>query len=216
MLTASQPTDLDINMRHVLLFLLVLVGIENAMAVMVVPGMSGFYEGVDEDSMRVKLSQMDLQPIEGIWYYPAEDMTVAIERYEEAGLTVQGQMPPYHIVLLSSPDIDLLPGTEIGYVEGSAKPGEYTLHIFTERDKNDMLHSPVKCYALLNPQASAITFERPKWDVKVRVNFARFLPSLFKGVSIIPHKEEKKVEEGFRKIFPEGGNGNPVNKVIYL
>lgn len=139
-------------------------------------------------------------------------MTVAIERC--SGLNVP--MPPYHIVLLSSNDINVLPGTQVGFIEQGAKAGEYTLHLFTERDGDGLLHNPVACYARLNNDASSLTFERPRWKVKVRVNFARFLPSLFKGVSVIPEKDEKKVSEGFRKIYPEGGNGNPVNRVIYL
>ena len=187
--------------------------VHSAMALMVVPSKSSIVKGVDEESMRTKLSEMDLQPIEGIWYYHAEDMTVAIERM--ASTAPGSQHPPYHIVLLSCPDINLLPGTEIGYIEGSAKPGEYKLHLFSEQDDDGMLHSPVACYATLDQQASTILFERPKVNVKVRVNFARFLSSIFKGVSVIPEKQEKKVSEGFRKVFPEG-NGNPYNKVRYL
>lgn len=186
--------------------------VQCAMAVMVVPGMGDVIAGVDEDSMREKLSQMDLQPLEGIWYYPAEDMTVAIERMPSNGR----QYPPYHIVLLSSSDINVLPGTEIGYIETGAAKNEYTLHLFTERDDNGILHHPVACYATMNADASSITFERPKWEVKVRVNFARFLPSIFKGVSVIPEKHEKKVAEGFRKVFPANGNGDAFNKVRYL
>lgn len=199
-------------MRRVLFLILATLCVHSAMAMMVVPGTCRVHDGVDEDSMREKLSQMDLQPLEGIWYYPAEDMTVAIERMPSDGQ----QYPPYHIVLLASSDINVVPGTEIGYIETSAVRNEYTLHLFTERDKNGILHNPVACYATMNADASSITFERPKWEVKVRVNFARFLPSIFKGVSVIPEKKEKKVSEGFRKIFPANGNGNAFNKVIYL
>ena len=198
-------------MRRVLFLVLVALCVHSAMAVMVVPGTGRVYDGIDEDSMRVKLSQIDLQPLEGIWYYPAEDMTVAIERMPSEGR----QYPPYHIVLLSSTDINVLPGTEIGYIETGAVTNEFTLHLFTESDDNGNLHHPVACYATMNGNASSITFERPKIKVKVRVNFARFLPSIFKGVSVIPEKDEKKVHQGFRKVFPEG-NGNQFNKIRYL
>lgn len=199
-------------MRRVLFLVLAALCVHSAVAIMVVPGTGRVYSGVDEESMRVKLSQMDLQPLEGIWYYPAEDMTVAIERMPSEGR----QYPPYHIVLLSSSDINVLPGTEIGYIETSAVKDEYTLHLFTERDDNGNLHHPVACYATMNADASSITFERPKYEVKVRVNFARFLPSIFKGVSVIPEKHEKKVAEGFRKVFPSDGNGDAFKKVRYL
>jgi hypothetical protein len=52
--------------------------------------------------------------------------------------------------------------------------------------------------------------------VKVRVNFARFLPSIFRGVSITPEKEEEDLPIGFKKIFPEGGDGNKFNRIRYL
>lgn len=202
-------------MRGVLFLVLVAWCVQWAGAVMVLPYSGAVYEGVDEDSMIVKLSQMDLQPLEGIWYYPGEDMTVAIERMPDNRF-MSPQHPPYHIVLLSSHDINMLPGTEIGFIVSGALDKEFELHLFSKRCDDGSLEKPVMCYAKLNSDASAITFERPGWDVKVRINFARFLPSIFKGVSIIPDKKEKKVSEGFRKIYPAGGDGNPVNRIIYL
>ena len=50
----------------------------------------------------------------------------------------------------------------------------------------------------------------------MRVNLARFLPSLFSGMSIVPEKVEERVPVGFRKIYPEGGDGNPFNRIRYL
>ena len=78
------------------------------------------------------------------------------------------------------------------------------------------LVSPLECVATLNKDATSLTFEPPRWDVKVRVNFARFLPTLFRGVSIIPHVEQERLPVGFKKIFPADGNGNKFNKVRYL
>lgn len=189
--------------------------VHSAMAAMVFPQSGTFYPDVDEDSMRVKLSQMDLQPIEGIWYYPAEDLTVAIVRMPSERF-FSPQHPPYQILLLSSSDINVLPGTEIGFVVAGALDEEFDLYLFSERDDEGMVSNPVKCYAKMTPDASTITFERPKLELKLRVNFARFLPTIFKGVSVIPEKQEKKVSEGFRKVFPADGNGQPFNKVRYL
>ena len=47
---------------------------------MAAPPQGEFLPGLDEDSMRVRLLQYDLQPIEGIWQYKAEHMTLGIER----------------------------------------------------------------------------------------------------------------------------------------
>ena len=70
--------------------------------------------------------------------------------------------------------------------------------------------------ATLNQSATSLTFDPPHWKVKVRVNIARFLPSLFQGVSIIPEKSSEKLPVGFRKIYPEGGEGKPFNHIRYL
>ena len=63
------------------------------------------------------------------------------------------------------------------------------------------------------PVGCALTFDPPHWEVKVRANFARFLPSLFKGISVIPDVEKEKLPVGFKKIFPADGNGNKFDRV---
>ena len=71
--------------------------------------------------------------------------------------------------------------------------------------------------ATLSTNNTTLTFEPHKWRVKVRVNLARFLPRLFRSVSITPEKEKETLPEGFRKIYPaaNGSNQDP-NKIIYL
>ncbi len=59
-----------------------------------------------------------------------------------------------------------------------------------------------------------MTFTRTEWNTKVRVNFARFLPSLFKGISIIPEKNEERLPEGFKRVYPMSGNIKGDNKAI--
>jgi len=174
-----------------------------------VPDRSMVLAGVDEDSMRVRLDESDLQPLEGIWYYPNEEMTLGIERYQSV------HNIGYRIILLGSPDINLMPGTVIGYIAESAVDNKYRLWLYSQRDKVTLV-KPLECVATLNSKATTLTFDPPHWKVKVRVNFARFLPTLFRGVSIVPDKVEEKLPIGFRKIYPEGGDGNPFNKIRYL
>ena len=166
-------------------------------------------DGLDVDSMRVRLDETDMQPLEGIWYYPNEEMTLGIERYH--GKHNIG----YRIILLDSPDINVMPGTVIGYIASSAVDSKYQLWLYSQRDKVTLL-KPLECVATLNARATTLTFDPPHWKVKVRVNIARFLPSLFNGVSIIPEKVGERLPVGFRKIYPEGGDGNPFNRIRYL
>lgn len=79
-----------------------------------VPAKSVIIDGLDVDSMRMRLDETDMQPLEGIWYYPNEEMTLGIERYR--GEHNIG----YRIILLDSPDINVIPGTVIGYIAASA------------------------------------------------------------------------------------------------
>jgi len=174
-----------------------------------VPKKSVILAGLDVDSMRVRLDETDMQPLEGIWYYPNEEMTLGIERY-------RGQHNiGYRIILLDSHDINVMPGTVIGYIASSAVDNKYRLWLYSQRDRVT-LKKPLECVATLNKTATTLTFDPPHWKVKVRVNIARFLPTLFNGVSIIPDKAGEKLPVGFRKIYPEGGDGTPFNRIRYL
>jgi len=174
-----------------------------------IPKKSVVLDGLDVDSMRVRLDETDMQPLEGIWYYPNEEMTVGIERYKG------NHNIGYRIILLESPDINLVPGTVIGYIASSAVDSKYQLWLYSQRDRVTLI-KPLECVATLNAAATTLTFDPPHWKVKVRVNVARFLPTLFNGVSIIPERVGERLPVGFRKIYPEGGDGNPFNRVRYL
>jgi hypothetical protein len=195
--------------RSVVISLLLLVLPLLAVAGNGIPKKSVVIDGLDVDSMRVRLDETDMQPLEGIWYYPNEEMTVGIERYK--GKHNIG----YRIILLESPDINLVPGTVIGYIASSAVDSKYQLWLYSQRDRVT-LKKPLECVATLNSQATTFTFDPPRWRVKVRVNIARFLPTLFRGVSIIPDKTGEDLPVGFRKIYPEWGNGAPFNRIRYL
>ena len=98
-----------------------------------VPKKSVILQGIDIDSMQVRLDESDLQPLEGIWYYPNEEMTLGIERYR--GEHNIG----YRIILLDSPDINVMPGTVIGYIAASAVDSKYQLWLYSQRDKVTLL-----------------------------------------------------------------------------
>lgn len=176
------------------------------------PARSVMLPGVTEAAMRQRLAQAPLQPLEGIWYYPAEETTMAIEQWHGGGTP---QMA-YRLILLSSPDLELLPGTVMGYVAASVVSGKYHLWIYSERSHLTLL-SPLECVATLNDAATALTFEKPHYRLHVRFNIARFLPSLFGGgVSIYPSKEQEHLPLGFMKTFPANGNGHAFNEIRYL
>ena len=198
-------------MKRVVVAILMLLGLAWAQARTELPEQSVIVPGFNEQMARERLMESDLQPLEGIWYYPNEDMTIAIERWQPEPSHKIG----YRLLLVASDDLELLPGTVIGYIEASAVDNKYHLWLYSERNKVTLC-GPMECVATLNKDATSLTFDPPHWDVKVRVNFARFLPSLFKGISVIPDVEKEKLPVGFKKIFPADGNGNKFDRVRYL
>lgn len=175
----------------------------------VVPKKSVVIDGLDVDSMRVRLDETDVQPLEGIWYYPNEEMTLGIERYH--GKHNIG----YRIILLESPDINVMPGTVIGYIAATAVDSKYQLWLYSQRDRVTLI-KPLECVATLDDAAATLTFDPPHWKVKVRLNVARFLPTLFNAVSIVPEKTGERLPVGFRKIYPEGVGNKKFNRIRYL
>ncbi len=196
---------MTIRLFHFLCLLLLAFPLQAA----ALPQQSVVLPGIDEQKMRARFAESDMQPLEGIWYYPNEEMTLAIEKWKGE------QNIGYRIILLASNDLELMPGTVIGYVAASAVDSKYQLWLYSERS-HVTLSSPLQCVATLNAEGTSFTFDAPHWRVKVRVNFARFLPSIFRGISIIPEKVEEKLPVGFRKVFPANGNGNSFNEIRYL
>ena len=198
-------------MKHLISAILLVACVATAGAKVDLPEQSVVVPGYSEQVAREQLLESDLQPLEGIWYYPAEDMTLTIERWQPEPSHKIG----YRLLLIASDDLELIPGTVIGYIEESAVDNKFHLWLYSERNKVTLC-GPLECVATLNKEGTSLTFDPPHWEVKVRVNFARFLPTLFKGVSVIPDVEKERLPIGFKKIFPADGNGNKFNWVRYL
>lgn len=180
-----------------------------AMAAVAAPPQGEFFPGLDEDSMRVRLLQYDLQPIEGIWQYKAEHMTLGIERCTGV------DDAEFRIILLHSDDLELMPGMVIGYLASSVDESKFRLWLYSERNRLT-LHGPMEAVATFNRNKGTITFEPPHWSVKVRANFMRFLPSIFRVVSVTPEMHEERLPVGFNKVFPIDGDMRRFNRVRYL
>ena len=198
-------------MKHLISAILLAACVATAGAKVDLPEQSVVVPGYSEQVAREQLLESDLQPLEGIWYYPAEDMTLTIERWQPEPSHKIG----YRLLLIASDDLELIPGTVIGYIEESAVDNKFHMWLYSERNKVTLI-GPLDCVATLNKDATSLTFVPPHWEVKVRANFTRFLPSIFRAVSVVPSVEEEKLPIGFKKVFPADGNGNKFNRVRYL
>ena len=177
-----------------------------------VPQESESLYGYSIENQIAKLEGLPIQGIEGIWEYPDEMMTVAIERFTSTNFAPN---ITHRVVMLECTDDDLLPGTVIGYVSPSADSSKYELWIYSEQEGTALL-MPVRCVATLKD--GMLTFKRMKnLKVRTRVNLNRFLPTLFRGISVYPQITTEELPVGFRKIYPtDEGIWSPGDTIRYL
>lgn len=176
-----------------------------------VPEQSDVMYGYSLGNQLKKFESRPMQGIEGVWEYHEESMTVAIERFSSPSFSSH---IAYRIVMLESEDLELLPGTVIGYVAESADQNKFELWIYSEQD-GKQLSSPVSCVATHSD--GMLTFQRMKeLKVKVRVNLSRFLPSLFKGITISPEIKTEPLPVGFRRVYPAVDDDKVNDEIRYL
>ena len=97
-------------MRKLTVAILVTLSLAIAWAKTDLPEQSVVLPDYDEEVARQRLLESDMQPLEGIWYYPNEDMTFAIERWEPEPSHKIG----YRILLIASEDLQsLAEGVEV-------------------------------------------------------------------------------------------------------
>lgn len=191
--------------------LAIVVSSVDAMADKKYPFRGEVLNGYEENAVRARCDSMDLQPIEGLWYYPEEEMTVMIERCEGAKLP---EAQDYRIVLVDSEDVSLLPGTVIGYCKPTAEVRKYKVWIYGEQ-KLSILENLQACLGELSEDASLMLIKRNEVKMRVRMNFTRFLPTLLNGLSVTAtNSNDVKFPDGFRKIYPKVKTKN--GKVRYL
>ena len=176
-----------------------------------VPQQSQILAGYSEEKARAICCEAGTRTIEGIWYYVQEHTTLLIERCDNSlsGL-------PYRVVYLDSDDYELLPGTVMGYLEPTVDAQTFAIWLYSGRDEG-VLKQPVQCVAHLNESGTALQFEHRKIKFKFRINIARFLPSLFKGISVVPNVESEELPIGFRRIYPAADdNDSASGEIRYL
>lgn len=177
------------------------------------PAQSQVLPGYSFDEVKDRLASCPLQTVEGIWEYPDEMMTVAIEHFESPQFSKKIK---YRIVLLDSEDMSLLPGTVIGYIAESADNHKFELWLYGEQDGKRLL-SPGKCVATLEDDGTSLIFKQNSLKVRVRFNLTRFLPKLFRFISVSPYVEKEELPVGFSKVYPAyDDNESQHHEIRYL
>ena len=115
----------------------------------------------------------DLRPIEGLWTYPEDDVTVLIYRSDE-------KKGVYDIYVVEAADCSLKAGMRLGELRQSADPDKYNLKMYTSI-KNGILSVPQDATATFSEAKESITVK--KSSIKIRINPTRLLPSFWRIAS---------------------------------
>lgn len=143
----------------------------------------------------------DLRPIEGLWTYPEDDVTVLIFRSEDKkGL--------YDIFVVEAASCSLKAGMKLGELHSSADPDKYTLRLFTSI-KNGILTSPWDATATFSESKESITVKRN--SVKFKFNPNRLLPYFWRLASV-SIKSVEPAPEGMIKIYPSYDGNNSTRR----
>ena len=160
---------------------------------------------------------LPLEPIEGIWVYPEDNVTVLVTRCD---LTSSTAFPTYDLHIVETSDCKLRPGEKIGVFEATPDVSKYRLVMFTHRKKG-LLTNPESCLARISSDGETILVNKEKKGLKLRFSFnpSILLPKLWRiiriGTSSGGTKQDAPI--GLVKIYPSyDGNGSTQRKPRYL
>lgn len=177
------------------------------------PRHSEVVRGYDMTKAYNYMDSTDIDILEGIWDFPDDMVTLSIQRFNDARFSARFK---YRMVLLKAEDRSIPQGSVIGYIAETAIPHKYYLWIYSQSEGASLL-TPQKCVATLSKESDYLTFVKPEIKFKFRLNFARFLPTLFKGISLSAEPSAEKIPLGFSRIYPTyDENGSKIMQIRYL
>lgn len=162
-------------------------------------------EGYDNpDSVRGAMARRALHRIEGIWSFPSDGGAVVIERYSDPSVAGTGGAMHYRMVVLRSPCRSLRPGTVMGYLSATAKPGIYSAQIYTAGDGGPTLRRP-KDFTLTLVDDAHLSFRRH--SRKLKVNLWRLIPYMSRISMRLSDSDAPTDLDGCTRVFPRPLSG---------
>lgn len=159
-----------------------------------------------------------LDPVEGIWIYPEDNVTVLIRRLPSLS---SSSLSEYMIEVIATYDTRLRPGDVIGSLKATAEASKFEMSLFTEQ-KNGIFQKPSVCTATLDKDAETMILKKSKSKFNFRFTFnpSLILPKFWRVVRFNSGLGEKTVERpasGMIKVYPSyDGNGSSRRKLRYL
>ena len=149
----------------------------------------------------------DLRPVEGLWTYPEDDVTVLVYRDDHnPGL--------YNIYVVEAADCSLSAGQKLGELHTSADPEKFNIKLFTASQKG-VLKFPIDAVATFSESKESLIVKK-KSNIRLRIHPTRLLPSFWRLASISVNPKES-APEGMIKIYPSyDGNQSSRRAPRYL
>lgn len=162
------------------------------------PAKSEVIPDFSRTQLQARLSEMALHHIEGIWMFTGTGTTIAIERVYRNERAYSTSFTGYSIVVVSSPNRALRPGTIMGYVSPSAKDGVYDARVYTKSIGSTLI-LPRRFTLKIDGNESRLAFQQRK--SAYGFNILRMLPYLWRSPIYRNHQSE--TSEGCVRIYPE-------------
>ena len=119
--------------------ILLLLSVLPALQSFTIPGNAPVLAGYDMESVKERQAQTIAGRLEGLWYYPDEHITLAIER-------IENEKGYYRLVAIEAEDCAVDCGCVLGYMEESAENDKLRLWLYSGI-AGDTLTRPVECVA---------------------------------------------------------------------
>jgi hypothetical protein len=141
--------------------------------------------------------------VEGIWQMVNDGAIFAIERDESAR-----EPYAYQMVMIQSPSRHVRPGTVLGHVVSTVKPGTYEARIYTDFAVRTGLNIPRRFLLKVSGTDDAcltISPEQSKW----RFNLWRLLPYMYRNLVRMNSAARPSDLDGAVRIYPPSAS-NPL------
>lgn len=160
---------------------------------------------IDRKGAEQILTGIPLSPIEGIWEYPADEVSLMVLKDNSA----KGK---YNIFFVEGIDCRLWPGQELGSIEETANSTKFKISLCSAI--SDGLPGQVLTgLATLSDNSDVLTIEMPK--MKLRLTPSIIIPTLWNrlrlNLRIKSTDPLEKLPEGWIKTFPS----DDVNKTVH-
>lgn len=161
------------------------------------PGSSTLIDGYESaDSVGRRMAAMPLCPLEGVWEMADNGAVFAVERAEPSTAIAPARM---RMVMVRSPWRSIRPGSLIGHVVTTAKPGVYEARLYSSAAQKTGLAIPRRFTIELGSDGRVLMMKPFKSPLKV--NLFRLLPYMYRRV-ITPQQSRPDGLDGAVKIFP--------------